>query len=391
MWIEASDDDTSLNGLLRTYNASSGQHGTGSDRFGGNGDDLVIKVPVGTVVRKVLPIVTELNGLKNEVEETKELLKADRVEFLRKWFKFPGKYVPWEDRQDMLMARLPKEVLDLYVNKRYAPKSIHTPKRIMTNRNLELDLSTIGNRHLVASGGSGGLGNPHFVTADIPGPNFASRGQPGEVVYLELELKTLADAGLVGLPNAGKSTFLQAVSNAHPKIAPYPFTTLNPYVGTIDFPDLQTFITIADIPGIIRGAHKNIGLGHTFLRHIERSPLLVYVVDLSSPAPWEDLDTLMNELELYKAGLTNRKSIVVANKADKGDVAKQNFPRLEKHVKELNNLRKAQFDDNDNDVFTMEIIPVSAKEKKNVTKVTWRMRELVEEMKMKEKENSIAS
>ncbi|KAJ3178951.1 hypothetical protein HDU87_003220 [Geranomyces variabilis] len=114
------------------------------------------------------------------------------------------------------------------------------------------------------------------------------QGQLGTTVWLELELKTIAKAGLVGLPNAGKSTFLAAVSNAHPKIAPYPFTTLNPYVGTIDFPDFW-IMTVADIPGLIQGAHRNVGLGHRFLRHVERNRMLVYVLDFAALVPWDDL------------------------------------------------------------------------------------------------------
>jgi GTP-binding protein len=171
----------------------------------------------------------------------------------------------------------------------------------------------------------------------------------------------------VGLPNAGKSTFLSAVSNAHPKIASYPFTTLNPYIGTVDFVD-SFQLTVADIPGLIKGAHKNVGLGHAFLRHIERSKVLVYVVDLSVEEPWNDFQTLSNELEAYSKGLTNRPSIVIANKADVTSVAKDNFSRFEKII--LSEFEKKGE--------TVAVIPVSAKYKKNIVKATTVLRNMVE-------------
>jgi len=183
------------------------------------------------------------------------------------------------------------------------------------------------------------------------GPAFASKGNVGQEIWLELELKTIADAGLVGFPNAGKSTFLAAISNAHPKIAPYPFTTLNPYIGTIDYPDLVS-IRVADIPGIIQGAHQNIGLGHSFLRHIERCRVLVYVIDLASNEPWNDLETLKFELEAYKKGLTLKPSIIIANKADIIEIAKPNLKKLQEMY------------------INIPCIPVSAKNKQNILKAT---------------------
>ncbi|KAI8815753.1 P-loop containing nucleoside triphosphate hydrolase protein [Fimicolochytrium jonesii] len=226
------------------------------------------------------------------------------------------------------------------------------------------NLTTHGDRHLVARGGRGGHGNPHFVSSDIRGPAIAGRGQPGTTVYLQLELKTIADAGLVGLPNAGKSTFLAAVSNAHPRIAPYPFTTLNPYVGTIDFPDFYT-MTVADIPGLIEGAHRNVGLGHRFLRHVEQSRMLVYVIDVAGPHPWRDLEILKTELETYQPGLTGKPSLVIANKADLGRVARENVARLREQT-------------------DAPIVPVSAMERKNITRATALMREMVEKIRKSE-------
>ena len=153
-------------------------------------------------------------------------------------------------------------------------------------------------------------------------------------------------------------TLLAAVSDAHPKIAPYPFTTMNPYIGTIDFPDLFS-ITMADIPGLIKGAHRNVGLGHKFLRHVERSKMLVYVVDLAGEAPWTDLAILQSELEAYSQGLTNRPSIVVANKADLGDKPRQNLERLKMET-------------------SLPIVPISAKDKKNILTLTTLMRRMIE-------------
>jgi GTP-binding protein len=217
---------------------------------------------------------------------------------------------------------------------------------------------------LYSRGGKGGFGNPHFRSSLMPGPGIAGRGMKLGPIELEFELKTLADAGLVGLPNAGKSTLLKAVSNAHPQIAPYPFTTLNPYVGTIDFPDYWT-MTIADMPGILPGAHLNKGLGLRFLRHIERNKLFVYVVDLSGPEPWKDLECLQQELEAYKPGLTSRPSIVAANKADLTETSRDNLKKLERKT-------------------SLPIVPVSGKYEKNITTLTGAMRSMVESFLAKE-------
>ncbi|CAG8441843.1 11857_t:CDS:2 [Diversispora eburnea] len=267
---------------------------------------------------------------------------------------------------------------------------------------------------LVSHGGEGGKGNPHFATNVNRSPTYASKGKPGEIRYLELEVKTIADVGLVGLPNAGKSTFLTAVSNAHPKIASYPFTTLNPYIGTVDYFDKYQ-ITIADIPGLIKGAHKNIGLGHSFLRHVERSKVLVYVIDLVTNEPWEDWKTLINELEQYNEGLTRRPSLIVANKADVTEKAKKNLKLLETEVayirgeqekdwiakesikifknydledshfkgfnpdynpkgRDLNDYKDNENEEDNEDEF--HIIPISAKYQKNIVKVTTILRQM---------------
>ncbi|MCH2206695.1 MAG: GTPase ObgE [Lentisphaerales bacterium] len=180
------------------------------------------------------------------------------------------------------------------------------------------DLDEPGAEVLVAQGGLGGRGNKSFATSTNRAPRKATPGGPGEERTLLLELKTIADAGLVGYPNAGKSTLLKAISDAQPKTASYPFTTLHPMVGVIEFED-YTRMTVADIPGLIEGASENVGLGHYFLRHIERTKVLVYVLDMACTdgrKPWVDLGSLKEELEIYKEGMTQRPSIIIANKMD---------------------------------------------------------------------------
>jgi len=175
-----------------------------------------------------------------------------------------------------------------------------------------------GEKLLVARGGQGGLGNCHWRTASHRALTRHTDGEQGEQATLRLELKLIADMGLVGFPNAGKSSLLAHVSDAHPKIASYPFTTLNPIIGTMIFEN-YTRLTIADIPGLIKGAHEGIGLGHAFLRHIERSSSLIYVIDMAgvdARHPHEDYFSLREELELHKHELISRPSVIVANKMD---------------------------------------------------------------------------
>ncbi|MFN7928171.1 MAG: GTPase ObgE [Blastocatellia bacterium] len=234
----------SLNTLLhlryRPENkAGRGRHGEGSNRHGQNGEDMVIPVPVGTVV------VDELTG----------------------------------------------EVLH--------------------------DFTMPGERFIVAKGGRGGRGNAQFATPTNRAPRYHEDGKPGEERYLLIELKLIADVGLVGLPNAGKSTLISRLSAARPKIADYPFTTLEPHLGVVDLGDYKTCV-VADIPGLIEGAHEGAGLGDRFLRHIERTKFLVHVVDLSSLAkdPIEAYRTIRRELAAYSSIVADKPEIVVANKLD---------------------------------------------------------------------------
>jgi GTP-binding protein len=180
------------------------------------------------------------------------------------------------------------------------------------------DFVTHGQRWLVARGGRGGFGNAHFATSTNRAPRYHQEGSPGEEFELQLELKLLADIGLVGFPNAGKSTLISTISAAKPKIADYPFTTLEPHLGVVDLGDFRTFV-VADIPGLIEGAHQGAGLGDRFLRHIERTKLLLHLVDVSSASgrdPVSDYETINRELSAYDDRLANAPQIVVATKID---------------------------------------------------------------------------
>ena len=180
------------------------------------------------------------------------------------------------------------------------------------------DMSGENRRQIILKGGKGGLGNQHFATATMQIPKYAQPGQPAQELWVNLELKVIADVGLVGFPNVGKSTFLSRVTNARPKIANYHFTTLNPNLGVVDIPGAKGFV-IADIPGLIEGASEGVGLGHEFLRHIERTKLIIHVVDAAGTEgrdPVEDIYKINAELEAYNPEIAARPQIIAANKID---------------------------------------------------------------------------
>lgn len=262
--LKASKDVDSLVSLYYQPNqrAEHGGHGKGAQRTGLNGRDLVIPVPCGTQAW-LLPGYAEAPEWDPDSDQPRpDLFKLER-EFLG-------------------------EVL------------------------------ADGDTLLVAQGGRGGRGNQHFATASHQAPREFTPGTEGETRTLILELKTVADIGLVGYPNAGKSTLLKALTAAKPKIAPYPFTTLNPLIGTLKFED-YTAVRIADIPGLIDGAHAGVGLGHDFLRHIERSSFLIFVIDMAGTdgrEPVDDYRNLRKELRLHDENLDHRAHVVVANKMD---------------------------------------------------------------------------
>ncbi|NLY92176.1 MAG: GTPase ObgE [Firmicutes bacterium] len=236
VYLQADEGYTTLSHLRykKRYKAGAGQNGRGSKCTGKKGEDLIIKVPVGTMVRK--------------------------------------------------------------------------------NNRLIADLTTHNERCLVAKGGRGGRGNARFTGASHQTPRFAERGENGEEAVLDLELKVLADVGLIGYPNAGKSTFLTAISAARPKVAAYPFTTLHPVLGVVELGE-DSFV-VADLPGLIKGAHQGTGLGIEFLKHVERTRLLAHLVDLSAPAPWDAFVEINQELAGYSEELARKPQLVLGTKID---------------------------------------------------------------------------
>lgn len=226
------------------------------------------------------------------------------------------------------------------------------------------DIDEAGAEVVIAKGGHGGRGNARFATPSNRAPREHEPGEVTEPLELGLELKLIADVALVGYPNAGKSTLLSRISNAHPKVAAYPFTTLHPVIGVMEYPDFRK-VTVADIPGLIDGAHLNKGLGHYFLRHIERTKILIYLVDLGGVDgrdPNDDVRILKNELEAYMEGLSSRAKIVLANKTDLVE-------------------NQEQIDDfilNTED--GLEVIPISAQNDASFDQVKQRIRELLDEL-----------
>ncbi|XP_076336162.1 mitochondrial ribosome-associated GTPase 2 isoform X2 [Tachypleus tridentatus] len=226
---------------------------------------------------------------------------------------------------------------------------------IRLNSKVVGDLDIEGARFVAARGGAGGKGNHFFLSNENRHPNVAELGALGEERVYILELKIVAHAGLVGFPNAGKSTLLRAISRASPKVASYPFTTLSPHVGIVHYDDYEQ-VAVADLPGLIPGAHQNRGLGLFFLRHIERCICLLYVVDLSRPSPLDQVFSLKFELEQYQPGLSNRPHAIIANKID--------LPESASKLKELEQGAN------------IPIFPISAKLGTNVGSVLKHIREL---------------
>ena len=226
------------------------------------------------------------------------------------------------------------------------------------------DIDEAGAEVVIAKGGHGGRGNARFATPSNRAPREHEPGEVTEPLELGLELKLIADVALVGYPNAGKSTLLSRISNAHPKVAAYPFTTLHPVIGVMEYPDFRK-VTVADIPGLIDGAHLNKGLGHYFLRHIERTKLLIYLVDLGGVDgrdPNDDVRILKNELEAYMEGLSSRAKIVLANKTD-----------LVEDQEQIDDFILNAEDG-------LEVIPISAKNDVSFDQVKQRIRELLDEL-----------
>lgn len=211
---------------------------------------------------------------------------------------------------------------------------VGTVVKVHPDERLIHDFVQDGESLVVAQGGKGGLGNQHFATSANRTPRKATPGEPGEAFEVSLELKLIAQVGLVGFPNAGKSTFLSVVSHAKPKIASYPFTTLEPSLGVVKQDGHQSSLLIADIPGLIEGAHDNRGLGIQFLRHIERTKVLLFIIDMSGLEgrnPIEDFDVLRKELKFYDSNLLKKEYFIAANKMDIPDSKKNLDQFLEKN------------------------------------------------------------
>lgn len=439
----------SLAGISKRIRAADGQHGRGSWRHGRNGSDTVIHVPAGTVVREVQdPKLRPPSAEDSELERMKDLGIEDtpearlRRERDRKWVHYPL----WEEenvtREHFLAAEaaLKREEAATKRMKLAQKRSVgplffdleEAQPKVVTTPGL---CGTTPGR-LIARGGLGGFGNPFFYQTGNKSPKWATRGQEGDEVTLELELKIVADVGLVGLPNAGKSTLLKALTNAKAEVASYAFTTLNPQVGMVrvwedgqldvqegrviedssvereraaepiqqgtskerhrgrksDVKEAMRF-RIADNPGLIAGASENHGLGHSFLKSIERAPVLVYVVDLAGDKPWDDLRIVRDELEAYNPGLSAKARLVIANKADLLQAesedqvreARQKLKVLEKAAKELWEVGPREVAGR-----TLEVIPASAKFTQNISKIVSHLQRYVEDTRARESNIDVA-
>ena len=231
------------------------------------------------------------------------------------------------------------------------------------------DMSGNNRRYVLLTGGKGGNGNQHYATSTMQAPKYAQPGQPAKELDLLLELKVIADVGLVGFPNVGKSTFLSRVSNAQPKIANYHFTTLNPNLGVVDLDGAKGFV-IADIPGLIEGASEGIGLGHEFLRHIERTKVMIHVVDAAGTEgrdPIADIHAINKELSLYKEDIARRPQVIAANKMDAA---------MPEERDEIIQKLKAEFEP-----LGYEVFPMSAVSGEGVKDILYRVRQLLDEIK----------
>jgi GTP-binding protein len=307
--------DHDLNNLVAQFFnprliAPDGEPGLGKGMDGHAGGDLIVPVPCGTLVWRLDPVqpASELDG----AGEATPILQAS-------------------SRSRPMMRRAGEDwAMEI---------SPAGPDRgaVRTEKGeLAADLTAPGQTYVLCQGGRGGLGNRNFATARHQTPRFAQPGEPGTEGEFLLELRILAEVGLVGFPNAGKSTLLTAISKARPKVAPYPFTTLHPQAGILEYEDFHR-ITVCDVPGLIEGAHRNAGLGHKFLRHIERCKVLVLVLDMAGTDgrnPYDDYRQLIAELKLYDPALLEKPRLLAANKMDE-PAAEGNLRRFKAKVRNV--------------------------------------------------------
>lgn len=308
--LKAQSQTKSLSHLQSLYFGKVGESGGSRDLTGASGEHTFISVPVGTLIKIEMSDVERQAAQKSALSDLNEM------------------------RDTFDVVRDQHQLNSILRNFKY--KTI-------------ADLNEDGNMFVAARGGAGGKGNHFFLSNENRQPRVAEQGGPGEEKTYILEMKTIAHVGLVGFPNAGKSTLLRGVSRARPKIAAYPFTTLQPELGIVTFSD-EVQLVIADLPGLIEGAHANRGLGHSFLRHLERCVCLVYVLDLSQSNALEQFEILKKELNLFKSGLANRPHAIVGNKIDLPG-AEQQLIRLRTYIKE----------NTPDSELPLPVIPISAK------------------------------
>ncbi|KAN0036310.1 hypothetical protein ACTFIV_001601 [Dictyostelium citrinum] len=472
--VRADFDNNNLSHLKKNYKGHNGQKGMGAKKTGKNGEDIILHVPVGTVIKELVQKTDEKEIQEFENDDTENIIskKDPRYDPSSPLFE-PGLYL-----KSLSAPVVSGKINDSYNVISHLESESTRNKLEKNNQNkwIEngniIDLNQFGQEVVIAAGGLGGKGNFNFVSGSNRSPEYAQPGTKGEIKRIELELKIIADFGLVGYPNAGKSTLLSVISNAIPNIQNYAFTTLNPYVGVVDFLDVDNEIlkekinkakvngienlskrkrninniingyssnnnnsnnnnnnnnnindnngnlinsiptsTIADLPGILEGAHLNLGLGLDFLRHIERTKAIVYVLDMSNNdlpsiwdgkkikiipnryayiqdeddlidakreikskikneenrAPWKDFASLLEELESYKPGLTSKPSIIIANKMD-GEFS-------ENHLEEFKKATKHLFKGKD-----WKIIPASAKNNQNILSIKKELKEILKKL-----------
>jgi GTP-binding protein len=316
--LEASHD---LNNLIEQFFnprmlAQHGENGMGKGMDGKAGKDMIIKVPCGTLVW-LLKDTTPQPELKAKKSLNKDAADDGTEE------EEPESEDGSDIGNNIPSATETRGLIRTSGGVRAMEIDLSNPDTTQdavdaTKRELVCDLTEHGQRFVLCKGGRGGLGNSNFATSRHQAPRFAQPGEPGREGHFLFELRLIADVGLVGYPNAGKSTLLAAISHARPKIAAYPFTTLTPQIGIVEYPDFARLV-VCDVPGLIEGAHENVGLGHEFLRHIRRCKILVILVDMAGTdnrLPWDDYRKLLGELELYDPELLTRPRLVVANKMD---------------------------------------------------------------------------
>ena len=353
--------DHDLNNLLHQFYqpkliAEKGEHGLGKGMDGHAGKDLIVKVPCGTLVWHLAsPAPAEVESDEDDDDDDDE--KAPPKSMVKMLRSSTGS-------RPVLRSAGAVMAMEYDLSKDDDNKE---SQRNAEKGELIADLTQHGQQFILCKGGRGGLGNRNFATAARQAPRFAQPGEPGgEGDYL-FELRILAEVGLVGYPNAGKSTLLTAISKARPKVAPYPFTTLTPQIGIVEFPDYKR-LTVCDVPGLIEGAHKNVGLGHAFLRHIERCKIIILLIDMAGTdnrEPWEDYRQLLKELELYDTGLLDKPRFIVANKMDE--------PQAEANLKVFKRkIRK------------IPVLPISAAFDQAIDKFKQLIREAVEEVQRSE-------